>query len=270
MSYKIIKYLKPETVFLTEEDSGEKLVIKVCASSPMIAKFSEFVHQKGGLLAELVPEFSLKDDYLCQKFLNWAIAGDTVKTYGIRNEAFKIIDPEKLGTAFVELQKLSFSDPQLTVRGAGFYLENINEFKPSLIREYGEDFANKVEVFLISNSDIINQYSTFLANGDVHPQNLMYHNNKFMIIDWDLLHIDSPTWDLSDIYVWGWRNSEWQNRLVAAYKKVMPLSIIDFEKVFAFDVVYLSSQLIKHGLIIKAPTEFLDAQKKILTTFLGH
>ncbi len=191
-----------------------------------------------------------------------------MKTYGIESNSFKYIDAEKLGRAISQLQKLDFSDPELETRQAGFYLKNTDEFKPALTSEFSADFFIQVEQFLLSRKELIDRYSHFLSNGDLHPQNIMHQGSQFKIVDWDLLHLNNPGWDLCDLYVWGWRDTSWQQQLLAEYKKNLVIPVADFDKVFAFDVVYLSSQLIKHAKLIHAPGEFLEAQKKILEQYL--
>ena len=268
LPFRVIRDLKPGSVFLVEDEKGEKFVLKQGPAANRLVAFSQIVHQKGGDLADLMPVFWAKGKFFCQKFLTWELAGDTVESYGIKKEAFLKLDPEKLARAVVQLQNFPFTDPTLETRLADFYLKNTSEFKEALTVEFGLDFFTKVEQFLISLKDLVDKNSRFLANGDLHPQNIMTHDGEFMLIDWDLLHFNNPGWDLTDLYVWGWRDSNWGERLLNEYKKVMSTPISDFEQIFAFDVVYLSSQLIKHARLIKAPKEFLEAQKKILQRHL--
>lgn len=310
-NFKLIRDLKPGSVFLVKDGQGEQFVLKQNPVADRLVKFSQMVQQKGGDLAELMPEFFAKDGWLWQKFLPWELAGDTVKTYGIEKNSFKYIDPEKLGRAIGELQKLGrvggdefarkivtrhpLKKFSLETRQSDFYLKNIGEFKPALMAEFGIDFFTKVEQFLLSQKNLVDQHSHFLANGDLHPQNIMYSRNelpssnldgilaessfpcpanagrvnKFMIIDWDLLHLNNPGWDLCDLYVWGWRDSSWGERLLKDSKKSVSMPMADFEKIFAFDLVYLASQLIKHAKLIQAPKEFFEAQKKLLLVYLA-
>lgn len=279
LGFKKIKDLKPGSVFLVEDQKCERFVIKKSPATPRVVRFSQLVHQKGSELAEVMPVFWEKGEFLCQKFLTWELAGDTVETYGLRREAFSLVDPEKLGRAIFQLQNFPFTDQNLDTRLSNFYLKNTGEFKEALNQEFGPDFFTKVEHFLTLGRDLVDKYSCFLANGDLHPQNIMIQklegipppptSPKFLLVDWDLLHINNPGWDLTDLYVWGWRDSSWQNRLLNSYKKSLLLPISDFEQIFAFDVVYLSSQLIKHAKIIKTPQEFLEVQKRLLRTFLS-
>ncbi len=268
-NFKVIRDLKPGSVFLAEDPAGVKRVIKKTPRASTIIEFSRLVHQKGGDLAEIMPEYTGGEDYLSQPFLTWQLAGDTVKTCGLEEKAFVHINPEKLGRALGQMQKLVFSAPNLEIRRADFYLGNIVQFKQALREELGADSASKVEDFLRGKKGLVDRYSRFLSNGDLHPQNIMYQDNKFMLIDWDLLQINNPAWDLAAPYVWGWRNKEWGERLLGEFKKQATIPLPDFEKILAFDVVYLASQLIKHAKLIQAPEEFLEAQKKILMAYLG-
>lgn len=268
-NFKIIRDLKPGRVFLASDNQNEQWVVKKSPHTAQIVKFSQMVHQRGGELAQIMPEFFGEGESLRQRFLTWQLAGDTVKTYGIKNESFEHIDEEKIGRALGQLQKMTFSHLKLEIRGAGFYLANTFEFKPALAEEYNANFAAKVEDFLSARTNLVDKYSHFLCNGDLHPQNIMFQNEKFMIIDWDLLQFNNPAWDLTDLYVWGWRKPEWGEKLLAAFKKTLAIPLADFEAIFAFDVVYLASQLIKHAKLIQAPGEFLEAQKQILESYLS-
>lgn len=275
-NFKLIKDLKPGSVFLVEDKQGEKFVLKQSPAAQRLVKFSQLVHKKGGELAEVMPVFWAYGDFSCQKFLSWELAGDTVKSYGIKREAFNFINPEKLARAIWQLQTLflpagrqAFSDPTLETRGANFYLKNTSEFKEALNQEFAPGLFSRVEQFLLSKRDLVDKYSHFLANGDLHPQNIMFNDNEFKLVDWDLLHLNNPGWDLTDLYVWGWRDSNWRQRLLNEFKRVTRTPISDFEQIFAFEVVYLSSQLIKHAKLIKAPEEFMEAQKKILLAYLS-
>ncbi len=267
-SFKTIRDLKPGSVFLVEDSTGKKLVIKKSPLASLIVRFSQLVHQRNETLAEIMPEFTLRDGFLCQEFLTWKTAGDTVKTHGIESNAFKYIDADKLGKGIIELQKLETGNWKLEIRQADFYLKNIDEFKPALIAEFGTDFAQRVEQFLESKKEIIDQKSRFLANGDLHPQNIMYEEGRFKVVDWDLLHFDNPGWDLADLYCWGWRNNDWSNKVIKEFKKTLSIPEEDFNEILAFDIVYLSSQLIKHAKIVNLPKEFLEAQKERLREYL--
>ncbi len=265
-NFRIIRDLKPGSVFLAVDDQNEQWVIKKSPHTSQIVKLSQIVHEKGGDLAEIMPEFFGEGESLRQRFLTWQLAGDTVKTFGTEDSSFEHIDAEKMGRAIGQLQKINFSDSALETRGAGFYLANIFEFKPALTEEFGRDFAAKVDDFLRAKNALIDRYSYFLSNGDVHPQNIMYQKNKFIIIDWDLLQFNNPGWDICDLYVWGWRNKAWGEKLLKSYLEITQPA--NFKEIFAFDVVYLTSQLIKHAKLVDAPAEFLDAQKKILKEYL--
>jgi len=265
---KYIKDLKRGSVFLVEDQAGKKFVLKQGPVAQRMVRFSQMVQQKGGELGEIMPVFFAYNNWFWQKYLTWDLAGDTVETYGIKKEAFGQVSPEKLGRVIAELQGFPFSDQTMDIRMADFYLKNTSEFREALTEEFSQKFVTEVEQFLWSQKDLVDKYSHFLANGDLHPQNIMYQGEKFVLVDWDLLHFNNPGWDLTDLYVWGWRDSSWQDRLLKEYKKVMPTPISDFEKIFAFDIVYLSSQLIKHAKLIKAPKEFFEAQKKILLRFM--
>lgn len=267
-NFKKIKDLKPGSVFLVEDSRGKRFVLKQGPTAQRLVRFSQMVQQKGGELAEIMPVFFARDDWFWQEYLTWDLAGDTVETYGIKKEAFPLINPEKLARAICELQSFTFSDPTMDTRLANFYLKNVSEFRSALTLEFGGNFAHKVEEFLVSKKGLVDKYSHFLANGDLHPQNIMYQGDKFVLVDWDLLHFNNPGWDLCGLFVWGWRDSSWGERLLNEYKKVMSTPISDFERIFAFDVVYLTSQLIKHAKLINVPEEFLEAQKKILLAYL--
>ena len=264
LGFTKIKDLKAGSVFLVKNKKGELFALKQNPAAERIVKFSKQVHQDGGALADIVPQFWAKDGWFWLEFLPWPLAGDTVKTHGLSQEALNLINPEKLARAESQLQKMTFKEEGMETRSADFYLGNIIETKEALDQEFGRGFFDKVLNFLLAQKEIIDKYSLFLANGDPHPQNIMYKEQNFVLIDWDLLHFNNPAWDLTDFYLWGWRRSNWGDRLLKEYKKSISMPISDFETIFGFDLVYLASQLVKHALLIKAPVEFMEAQKKIL------
>jgi aminoglycoside phosphotransferase (APT) family kinase protein len=268
-NFKHIRDLKAGSVFLVEDEQGKQFVLKQSPAASRVVKFSFLLKQRSEVLQDLVPEFYGQDDWLWQKFLTWDLAGDTVQSYGIKNEAFEFLNPEKVGQAIAELQGLPFTDGGMETRLSSFYLKNIAEFRPALEEEFSPDFARSVEQFLLSKKELVDKDSHFLANGDLHPQNIMYQNYHFRLIDWDLLHFNNAGWDLTDLFVWGWRSSKWGVELLNSYREAVLTPTTAFEKIFAFDVVYLSSQLVKHAKIVNLPQDFLEAQKKILLTFLG-
>ncbi len=264
LGFTKIKDLKPGSVFLVKNKKGELFALKHNSVAARIIKFSEQVHHDGGALADIIPQFWAKDGWFWLEFLPWRLAGDTVKIHGLSQEAFGFINPEKLARAENQLQKMTFKEEGMETRSADFYLGNIIETKEALDREFGLGFFDKIMNFLLAKKGIVDKYSLFLANGDPHPQNIMYQERNFVLIDWDLLHFNNPAWDLTDFYLWGWRDHDWREKLVKNYEKFQIISSSDFQEVFSFDLVYLASQLVKHAYLIKAPLEFMEAQKKIL------
>lgn len=264
LGFTKIKDLKAGSVFLVKNEKDELFALKQNPVGERVVKFSEQVHRQGGDLADIIPPFWAKDGWFWLKFLPWQLAGDTVKTYGIRQEAFAFINPEKLAKAESQLQKMTFGEEGMATRSADFYLKNIIEAKETLDQEFGLGFFDKVINFLLAKKEVVDKYSLFLANGDPHPQNIMYKGTNFVLIDWDLLHFNNPAWDLTDFYLWGWRNELWREKLIETYQKDQIIPFSDFETIFRFDLVYLASQLVKHGKLIKAPSAFMEAQKKTL------
>ena len=275
-NFKLIKDLKPGSVFLVEDKKGNRFVLKKTPNAKILVEISNLVHETETDLAQVMPEFYSQDDWFWEKYFEGELSGDTVENYGIKSDSFQYIDAEKLGKAIGELQSLEVGSGKLEVRSADFYLKNIEEFRPALTHEFDEKFAKKVEQFLLSKKDLVDKYSCFLSNGDLHPQNIMC--KPLMIIDWDLLHFNNPGWDLADLYCWGWRDEEWGEKLIMEYRNFRrphPGPLLQgegnlFDQIFAFDVVYLSSQLIKHVKIMNGPKEFLEGQKKIIIRSLDN
>lgn len=269
--FTFIKWLKEDTVALVENKFGKRFVVKSCPNRKILAEFSQLVLTYTKNLKTIMPKIEAGDGFLFHEYIQGQLSGDTTNTFGIIEEAFSLIAPKVVALAFYELQTLStaslFLLPKGTVpslnapkkrflleeRKSDWYLNNLKEAQEALETEFNPDFFVAVQNFLGSKGRTINNNTIYLANGDLHPANLLIkcllstEAKNFMFSDWDILHFNNPAYDLADLFVWGWRNKEWRQKLVNEFTALYRGNKDELAVCLSYCQVYLASQMVKHS-----------------------
>lgn len=256
--YQKIRTLKEETgVVLATAPDGRQVVIKPTSSaasaarqagrpkaeSPAVSFWKKFGTREE--LAAVMPEHGTADGWVWHEYLPGEPVGDTVTTFGWRDGDFSLVSAERLAASIAFLQSISNFD--LPKRQAKFYLANLWETHKALEKELDRGFYEQVREHLSSRTKIVDRAPLVVANGDLHPQNIIVSPSGFGFADWDLLHLNNPGFDLVDIYVWAWRDQDWRKKLLEAFLAKNP----DAESSFKFCLLYLSSQMVKHCLLMR-------------------
>lgn len=258
--YRFASWLKDNSVALVTSNEGKKLVIKEYQWAGTLSELSVKAKTYSKTLRQIMPEFSEVEKYLVRSYIQGAMAGDTAKTFGFTNEALEKIDPQVIAASLYELNFFAQADfivqAKLEVRGAAWYLRNIEETKAAVSAQLGKDFYLQMVSYLQNNFRKVDSCTNFLINGDLHPQNFFYNclysgeAKDFMITDWDLLHINNPGFDLSVICSWTWRNREWTNKFITAFTSYYQDKRDELALCLSFCQVYLSAQMLKHVSLI--------------------
>lgn len=251
MSYKILKVYKTNAVYLIEDQLGRRFILKKNAPQLPVIFFKLLKNRKDPLL-EYVPSHMFNEEegrsYL-RKYIDGEIAGNSTYLFGFSDRAFECLVPAKVVEIILNIQKIPASPDvfgDLEIRHPDWYLERLCEPRDALESVVGLGTYEKVKKKMREVKSIMGKQTNCLANGDLHPKNILLFDSKFIILDWDLLHINNPGYDLSFLYLWGWRNKKWREAVLREYAKVNP----DYEPSFSYCVAYLSAQLIKHAEII--------------------
>lgn len=270
---RILKSYKSGSAYLVSDTAGGKSVLK--KNAPEIGvKFSKFLDTKNHPLRRYIPRHMPYGwdgfSYLREHF-EGEVCGDSTYQFGFTNRAFKTLKPKEIVEVIRMLQNINQKEAfggKLETRDSNWYLRCLVETKEALNELVGRGMYKKVQSQMSNMKSLIDKETKYLANGDLHPKNILLVDARptpyapdFVILDWDILHLNNPAYDLSFLYLWGWRNKLWQKRIVAAYKKENP----DFEMCFKFCVAYLSSQLIKHARItLKSLIQGWEVERKTL------
>lgn len=272
--FSFIKWLKQDIVALVDNKYGKKLVLKTSPNAKYLEEFSKLVESSTRHLKEVMPRIFSTEGFIYHEYISGQLSGDTTSLFGVNEDAFAPIDPKILAHCLFELQVLSaapvFLVPKPLVPVAGmtknnfvleerqssWYLNNLSETKEALEKHLGQGFFEKAQIFLGNHGRSVDACSKVLVDGDLHPENMMIkcliagEAKDFMLSDWDLLHFNNPGYDLADLYVWGWRNQDWREKLINEFTGLYLGNKEELAVCLKFCQAYLASQMVKHATLM--------------------
>ncbi len=259
--FSLIRWLKDETVALVINEEGKKLVLKSHPRSAVLAKFSETANEYTRTLRTIMPFIKQTGKFHYRGFVEGEMAGDTDNQFGFNPKSLDKIDPQILARGLYELQNLSTSDifegQGLEVRKSNWYLNNLKETEKAISSEFGSSYLYNIDQFMRKYGRMIDSSSKYLVNGDLHPQNIFINcllegeGKIFIISDWDLLHFNNPGYDLSDLYIWSWKNQIWREKLISEFKALWQEKGEELADCLIFCQVYFACQMLKHVYLMR-------------------
>lgn len=259
--FSLTKWLKDESVALVINEEGKKLVLKSHPNSAVLARFSEAVNEYTRVLRTIMPSIEKTGEFHFRGFVEGEMAGDTDKQFGFNPKILNKIDPKLLACGLYELQNLSsseiFANCNMEIRKSYWFLNNLKETEIAVSAEFDSSYPYNIDQFMRKYGRMIDSNSKYLVNGDLHPQNIFVNcllegeGKVFIISDWDLLHFNNPAYDLSDLYIWSWKNPAWREKLISEFKALWQEKNDELADCLKFCQVYFACQMIKHVYLMR-------------------
>ncbi len=106
--------------------------------------------------------------------------------------------------------------------GETFYREFKGHFIAQLKHYLSDAYVKQFQLLFSNNKGILNEYCQYLNHGDFHPNNILIKGKKFLIIDWEELHINNPMYDAALVWMYAWRDHKWRNRFIEEFLATFP------------------------------------------------
>lgn len=169
--------------------------------------------------------------WLLRQYLSGKIIGYDFKIY--KNGLSQNI-PEKIAQQLHFLQKMK-PKIKLTKRDRKDYLRTIKFFEKKLqLKEEGKfiDF-NLVYNFFEQQKKYFNKKNDVLAHGDFVVKNIILHQNKLYLIDWELIRIDNLASDAARMWIQTYRYPFWRSKFLISFLNQLPKAKQnDFKELF--------------------------------------
>jgi len=116
------------------------------------------------------------------------------------------------------------------------YLPLSKKFIKAKLQKKALAIFDRYEKFLTENNN-------YLAHGDLHPGNLVYHDGRIVVHDWKYAHWDNPYTDFTFMWFLLWLNRDWRKKLfLLELKRAKDKEL--FMKSFLLSVLKLAPKMI--------------------------
>ncbi len=249
------------------QDTGEvlrtlKKEIKFYRSvAPLITSTQPAVH-----IPKIIRHQTGKNGYawLLREYFEGEPAGLMDMDFGIKKNFLKKISPKDFAQKLIAYQKITPRiKKKIKLSRHGYYwyksdyyfyknTETLRQFIPRELKAVGKIFAK--------NKKFLDKEAKVLAHGDLYPNNiLLLSPNHFAIIDWELIHLNNPAFDVAFIWLTAFRDSRWRKSFLQAILN-LTANQKKFKKLFRLVCLSLSLRFIRPCRI--AATTFENGYKQ--------
>ena len=166
--------------------------------------------------------------WLLRKYWVGAFAGDMDHLFGFSTKFLKVVGPKKMARIMADVRSMTPFMKRRTkffTHDLSWYLLDFRYYKKHFWPKFFHHRLNPgirnsdvlaIERELRTHRKFFKQRAKTFSHGDMYPNNIMLRDNgRVVLFDWELSHLNLPTFDLVMVYLQAWRNPTWQ----AAFKK---------------------------------------------------
>lgn len=168
--------------------------------------------------------------WLVRRYWDGMFAGDMTDWFGFSPAFFRIVRPKTMAAIVADIGQMTKfigGHTKLETHDAGWYLMDLHyyrrEFIRPMVRHWPAPSWNSTRVeaipeFFLRHHDFIRRHATTFTHGDMYPTNIMIRGvvrRPVVLFDWELSHLNLPTFDAVMVYLHAWRKPGWQ----AEFKK---------------------------------------------------
>lgn len=174
--------------------------------------------------------------WLMRKYWEGMFAGDMTEWFGLSPAFFRNVSPSTMATVLHDVRSMtSFMKRRITLdqHDAGWYLLDFHYYRrhffgPLLKSSYNpgwrRDDIDRMEELFHTNRLFFQRHARSFAHGDFYPNNIMIRprsSRPVVLFDWELSHLNLPTFDAVMVYLHAWRRPLWQQEFRRATLRLL-------------------------------------------------
>lgn len=211
-------------VAVVKDRESKSYILKLLTSQDVYDKKGFLVEEKflrlAGVisLAQFVPRL-IKSNverfpwWYLREYSSFTSAGNITYTFGFVPEFLSGVEPSQMVDFLQELWKFGTKEEAqkwLPIRRS---LEMPEFLIKSLARNrafLSATIVSKAEKMLDMQGDTLRYSTVLFSHNDLYPDNILFHQGDFKIIDWERCGFDYPLSDAAFLKLMSWRDSAWQ------------------------------------------------------------
>jgi thiamine kinase-like enzyme len=221
------------------------------------------------LIPKIIQAKVKKDGYawLLRDYFEGSFAGWMDIDFGVQKEFLKKISPKNFAQKIIAYQKITkrvVKKIKLNQHGHYWYKSDYNFYKNTeTLKSFIPHELNEIGKIFEKNKKFLSNQAKTLAHGDLYPNNiLLLPHNKIALIDWELIHLNNPAFDIAFTWMTAFRDAKWQKIFLQEILNLIP-NKKTFKKLFRLACLSLSLRFIRACRI--AATTFEKGYRKKLT-----
>ena len=162
--------------------------------------------------------------WLMRKYWQDTYAGDMDTTFGLTNAFLRRVSAKAMAKVLADVRAMSgFMSKRLTLdhHRLDWYLLDFHYYRrhffPQWLKHKLNPGWNKADVsglekVLRDHKLFFNRQAKTFTHGDMYPNNIMVRGGRrpVVLFDWELSHLNLPTFDVVMMYLQAWRQPRWQ------------------------------------------------------------
>lgn len=194
--------------------------------------------------------------WLLRKYWDGLYAGDMDDYFGLAPVFFRQVAPELMAKILHETRGMTrvVSRRHPPVHGLGWYLFDFHYYRQHFFRHlvaatdnrsWTKDRVDRLEERLGRERGFIRRHGTVFTHGDLYPNNIMVRPSaarRVVLFDWELSHLNLPTFDPTLIYLLAWRRPDWQRRFRSSTRQLLNNDSL-FDRSWEITTISLATRL---------------------------
>lgn len=168
--------------------------------------------------------------WLVRKYWTGIFAGDMTDRFGMSFVFLRRVSPVTMAAIYHDVRAMtSFVKRRIDpgVHDYRWYALDLAYYQKTFFRPllrspldagWNKDTVDRLEATLAQYRSFFGQHGTTFTHGDMYPNNIMFRpgaRHPVVLFDWELSHLNLPTFDPVMVYLQAWRSPRWQ----AAFKQ---------------------------------------------------
>lgn len=190
-------------------------------------------------------------DWYLRPYQEGILGGNMGKDLGFTKKFLNKYSPSQVAEAILSLQRIplkTLKPLNLYKHGGWWYYQDFYHYKNTFFKFFlksplnsgliKKEIVPSIENILNKNKKFLDNEVTIFTHGDLYPNNfLILPDKKIFILDWELAHLNNPTFDTCFIWLLSSRDKKWQREF---FDLIMKNSGKNFEKLFQLSLISLS------------------------------
>lgn len=163
--------------------------------------------------------------WFLRKYWDGLSAGDMNDEFGFSDQFFRRIPPMAMARALKDVRSMTTFVRrrfQPTAHNLRWYFRDWEYYRKTFWRPIVSHRLNPgwqkkdvdvLEAWLLEQRGVLARYATTFTHGDLYPNNVMIcpgTRRPLVLFDWELSHLNVPTFDAVMVYLQAWRRPVWQ------------------------------------------------------------